>query len=67
MGTTQFTYVPVGSLGALQVQQEAGPFANSAITSAYDMLVTSIALLSFGQRLQQRAYTGINSFNRCVA
>jgi YD repeat-containing protein len=29
-GTTQFTYVPVGSLGALQVQQEAGPFANSA-------------------------------------
>ena len=37
-GTTQFTYVPVGSLGALQVQQEAGPFANSAITSAYDEL-----------------------------
>ena len=34
-GTTQFTYVPVGSLGALQVQQQAGPFANSAITSAY--------------------------------
>ena len=37
-GTTQFTYVAVGSLGALQVQQEAGPFANSAITSAYDEL-----------------------------
>jgi hypothetical protein len=37
-GTTQFTYVPVGSLGALQVQQEQGPFANSAITSAYDEL-----------------------------
>ncbi len=37
-GATQFTYVPVGSLGALQVQQEAGPFANSAITSAYDEL-----------------------------
>src|SRR5918996_6038660 len=37
-GTTQFTYVPVGSLGALQVQQESGPFANSAITSAYDEL-----------------------------
>ena len=30
--------MPVGSLGALQVQQEAGPFANSAITSAYDEL-----------------------------
>ncbi len=38
VGTTQFTYVPVGSLGALQVQQEAGPFANSAIASAYDEL-----------------------------
>ena len=38
VGTTQFTYGPVGSLGALQVQQEAGPFANSAITSAYDEL-----------------------------
>jgi YD repeat-containing protein len=37
-GTTQFAYVPVGSLGALQVQQEAGPFANSAITSVYDEL-----------------------------
>ncbi len=24
-GATQFTYVPVGSLGALQVQQEVGP------------------------------------------
>ncbi|MBI2740179.1 MAG: hypothetical protein HYX38_26990 [Rhodospirillales bacterium] len=38
VGTTQFTYGPVGSLGALQVQQEQGPFANSAITSAYDEL-----------------------------
>ena len=28
----------MGSLGALQVQQQAGPFANSAITSAYDEL-----------------------------
>jgi RHS repeat-associated protein len=37
-GTTQFTYVPVGSLGALQVQEEQGPFANSTITSAYDEL-----------------------------
>ena len=36
--TTQFTYGPAGSLGALQVQQEAGPFANGAITSAYDEL-----------------------------
>jgi hypothetical protein len=28
----------VGALGALRLQQEAGPFANSAITSAYDAL-----------------------------
>ena len=38
VGTTQFTYMPMGSLGALQVQQESGPAANSAITSAYDEL-----------------------------
>jgi RHS repeat-associated protein len=38
IGTTQFAYVPVGSLGALRVQQESGPFADSAITSAYDEL-----------------------------
>jgi len=37
-GTTQFTYAAVGSLGALQVQQESGPAANSAIASAYDEL-----------------------------
>ncbi len=37
-GTKQYTYVPVGSLGALQRQQESGPLANSAISSAYDEL-----------------------------
>ena len=37
-GTKQYTYVPVGSLGALQLQQESGPLANSAIASAYDEL-----------------------------
>jgi YD repeat-containing protein len=34
-GTRQYAYVPVGSLGALQLQQESGPLANSAIASAY--------------------------------
>lgn len=38
IGTRNYTYVPVGSLGALQVQQESGPFADSAIASAYDEL-----------------------------
>ncbi len=37
-GTRQYTYVPVGSLGALQLQQESGPLPASAITSAYDEL-----------------------------
>jgi YD repeat-containing protein len=37
-GTRQYTYVPVGSLGALQLQQDSGPLASSAITSAYDAL-----------------------------
>ena len=37
-GTRQYSYVPVGSLGALQLQQESGPLANSAIASAYDEL-----------------------------
>jgi RHS repeat-associated protein len=37
-GTKLYTYVPVGSLGALQLQQESGPLANSAIASAYDEL-----------------------------
>jgi YD repeat-containing protein len=37
-GTTQFSYVPVGSLGALQLAQAASPLANSAISYAYDGL-----------------------------
>jgi len=37
-GTTPYTYVPIGSLGALQLQQESGPLANSAIAYAYDEL-----------------------------
>jgi len=37
-GTRQHTYVPVGSLGALKLQQESGPLPNSAIANAYDEL-----------------------------
>jgi RHS repeat-associated protein len=37
-GTRQYTYVPVGALGALQLQQESGPLPSSAITSSYDAL-----------------------------
>lgn len=37
-GTTTYAYVPVGTPGALQLQQESSPLAGSAITSAYDAL-----------------------------
>jgi RHS repeat-associated protein len=37
-GTTQYAYVPVGALGALQLQQEQSPLSSSAITYAYDEL-----------------------------
>src|SRR5262249_38705423 len=37
-GTTQYSYVPVGSPGALQLQQETGPLANGAIAYTYDAL-----------------------------
>jgi RHS repeat-associated protein len=37
-GTTQYVYVPVGSLGAMKLQQEASPLLNSAITYANDQL-----------------------------
>jgi RHS repeat-associated protein len=37
-GTTQYSYVPVGLLGALKRQREASPLLNSAITYAYDQL-----------------------------
>jgi RHS repeat-associated protein len=37
-GTTSYTYVPVGPLGALRVQQETGPLPNGAIAYGYDAL-----------------------------
>jgi hypothetical protein len=55
-GTRQYSYVPVGSLGALQLQQESGPLASSAITSAYDEL----------GRLSQRTVQGaFEEFQAC--
>jgi RHS repeat-associated protein len=37
-GTTYYQYYPVGSLGALQLAQEDGPFANDVISYRYDAL-----------------------------
>jgi RHS repeat-associated protein len=37
-GTTQYSYNDVGSLGALQLEQETGPLPGGAISYAYDEL-----------------------------
>jgi RHS repeat-associated protein len=37
-GATQYSYVPAGALGALQMQQESSPLPNSAIAYSYDAL-----------------------------
>ena len=37
-GTTNYAYVPVGTPGALQLQQERSPLTSSTIASAYDAL-----------------------------
>ena len=37
-GTTNYSYVPVGSLGALQLQQERTPLPGAAILYSYDAL-----------------------------
>ncbi|KVF79565.1 hypothetical protein WS75_03135 [Burkholderia sp. FL-7-2-10-S1-D7] len=35
-GTTQYSYVPIGTYGALQLQQESTPIASATISYAYD-------------------------------
>jgi RHS repeat-associated protein len=37
-GTRNYAYQPVGSLGALQIAKESGPFTNDSIVYAYDQL-----------------------------
>jgi YD repeat-containing protein len=37
-GTTSYSYVPIGSLGALQLQQESGPLPSGTIDYTYDEL-----------------------------
>jgi RHS repeat-associated protein len=49
-GATRYDYVPVGSLGALRLQQEQSPLSSSAIAYAYDELgrLTSRAVAGAG-------------------
>jgi RHS repeat-associated protein len=37
-GTTKYSYVPVGSLGALRLQQDSGTLPNAGISYGYDAL-----------------------------
>jgi RHS repeat-associated protein len=37
-GTTSYSYVPVGKLGALQLERESGPLPNGTISYGYDAL-----------------------------
>jgi YD repeat-containing protein len=58
-GTTQYAYVPVGSPGALQLQQESGPLANGAVAYAYDELGRVAARTVGGQGAETFAYDAI--------
>jgi RHS repeat-associated protein len=59
-GTRQYTYVPVGTLGALQVLQESGPLASSAITAAYDELGRLASRTVQGAGAESFAYDAIS-------
>ncbi|WP_332772049.1 RHS repeat-associated core domain-containing protein [Phenylobacterium sp.] len=58
-GTTQFTYVAVGSQGALRVLQEATPLASGNITYAYDQLSRVTSRTVQGSGAQTFTYDGI--------
>jgi RHS repeat-associated protein len=62
-GTTQYSYVPVGSLGALQRQQEIRPLPNSAITYAYDALGRLSARTVSGSGAETFQYDAIGRQN----
>ena len=58
-GTTQYSYGPVGSLGALQLQQERSPLANSAIAYDYDGLGRMISQTVEGAGAETFGYDAI--------
>jgi len=58
-GTTQFAYVAVGSLGALQLQQETTPLASGTITYAYDKLGRISSRTVQGSAAQALTYDAI--------
>jgi RHS repeat-associated protein len=58
-GTTQYTYVPVGTYGALQLQNESGPLASSTISYVYDALGRLTSRTVQGAGAETYAYDAI--------
>jgi RHS repeat-associated protein len=58
-GTTQFTYIAVGSLGALHTAQEIKPLTNATVTYAYDELGRTKARTVQGSAAETLAYDTI--------
>ena len=58
-GMTNYTYQPVGALGALQLAQEAGPYSNSTIGYAYDQL-GRLAVRSVAGSAETFSYDALN-------
>ncbi len=61
-GTTQYTYVPPGSLGALQLAQEKGPFNNATVSYQYDALGRPV-LRSVGGNPETLSYDPLGRAN----
>ena len=59
-GTTQYSYVPIGSPGALQLAQESSPLPGSAITYAYDPLGRTASRAVAGSGAETFQYDTIN-------
>lgn len=63
-GTTSYSYVPVGTLGALKLAQEQGPLANSAIAYAYDALGRPLSRTVAGAGAENFGYDAIGRLVR---
>jgi RHS repeat-associated protein len=58
-GTTSYSYVPVGSLGALRLSQESGPLPNEKIIYGYDKLGRVVTRTVNGASAENFAYDKI--------
>jgi YD repeat-containing protein len=58
-GTTQYTYPPIGSPGALRLQQEQSALSNSAIAYAFDALGRVVSRTVAGAAAETFGYDAI--------